>query len=67
MSHLGTLFGQERQSGQAKPSLDLRAPPAAGCPAVPLPRERSPLDLQGGCTFLQVFFQSVNCFDFIGT
>lgn len=38
---------KERHSGQAKPSLGLGVPPAAGSPAVPLPRERSPLDPQG--------------------
>lgn len=54
------LFGQERQPGQAKPRLDLRAPPAACCPTVP-PRERSLLDLQGGCTSTALSEPRVAC------
>ncbi len=50
-NHIQTLslwalsFGQDRQQGQAKPSLDLRTPPAAGSLAVSLAREFF-LDLQ---------------------
>ena len=54
------LFGQECQPCQAKPSLDLRAPPAAGCPAVPLPRERSP-GPPGGCTSTALSDPRVTC------